>query len=136
MIRVTLDDNVYVLPSADQALSSLTGAESVLLEDYLGGFPNYGVHTAKTTVVNVWLTLRHAGEPRTLEEIEAIPGLVFGGTIEYDKAGEPEDPMQDPGRPLPETNASNGSNDGMAGSEATPAHSESTGQPASTRSPA
>lgn len=132
MITVTLTEGVYTLPSADDALASLTGKESVRVEDYLGGFENFGRQVARSTVVTVWLALRAAGQPRTFDEIEQIPGLVFGGIVTDDGEGEPEDPMVDPGRPLAGRNEPNGSEDGTSDSPASPETSGSTTSPHST----
>ncbi len=130
MITVRIDDKTYTMPSASEPLAALTGDESLMVEEYLGGWDQLGQKLTKSAVVMVWLALKQAGEPRTFEEIQTIPGLTFGGVIEDDGVGEPEDPMKDPGRPLAAPNGSNGLTAGSEDSEAIQATSASSGTPA------
>ena len=127
MLTVKLDGELLELPSVSDALASLTGDESLLIEEYLGGFDQLGQKVTKSAVVMVWLTLRANDRPRSLEEIQAIPGVAFGGVLEDDGKGEPEDPMKDPGRPLAGENVSNGSRAGSDASAATQAISAISG---------
>jgi hypothetical protein len=133
VITVRLDDKTYTLPSVNDALADLDGNESLMVEEYLGGFDNLQKNATKMAVVTVWLTLKAAGEPRDFASIQSVKGLLFGKVIDDDEVGEPEDPMVvDPGRPLAETNVANGSNGGNGASAATTETSEPTGIPAST----
>lgn len=80
MMRVTFQEKVYEFELKD-VLEALTGRETVMVEGYMGGWPNFRhpSHMARSTVVLVWLALRSAGKAAmTLDEIEDIPGLVFG----------------------------------------------------------
>jgi hypothetical protein len=130
VITVRIDGTTYELASVNDALASLTGDESLLIEEYLGGFDQIGVKATRTAIVMAWLTLRAAGHPMSLEEIQTIPGLTFGDVIQATDEGEPEDPMTDPGRPLPTMNGSNGSSDGVDVSGVSPATSDKSGDPA------
>jgi hypothetical protein len=132
VITVRLDDKTYTLPSVNDALADLTGDESLMVEEYIGGFDNLQKNATKLAVVTVWLTLKAAGEPRDFAEIQSIKGLLFGKVIDDDGVGEPEDPAVDPGRPLAERNGSHESNGGNGASAATQVTSEPTGIPAST----
>ena len=78
-----IDGQYYELPFED-ALENLTGKESRMLEDYLGGWGNlrFDEVNTRSVVVMVWLAKHHAGEPVTLEQVEEMKGLLFGGTVE------------------------------------------------------
>jgi hypothetical protein len=137
MLTVTFDGRAYDLP-LQEVLSDLTGEESAVIEDYLGGWDRFRTqaNATRTMIVMVWLAKRHAGEHTTLQEIANTKGLVFGNAVQLEGDPEdPEDPKQPPNRPLAETNAKSASSAGSAASEATPATSDSSGQlpsPAST----
>lgn len=92
-LRVKIEDENYVLPPLDEVLADLTGAESLVLEEYLGNWEVlWGDRlSVKSIVVIVWLAKRHAGETATLEEIGNMKGLLFGGTVEImeDDAADP-----------------------------------------------
>lgn len=136
MITLVFGDQRYRI-SVDDQLKSLTGAESIMVEDYVGGWPNFQAphNMTRSLIVLIWLAKRSAGEQATFDEIAETPGLVFGGVVDMvDDEGEPVDPMVDPGRPLAEPNGSNGSTGGSIGSEATPETSASSGLPASAAS--
>ena len=130
MVTVKLDGTTFEMGSVSSALAALTGDESLLLEEYIGGWDQLGKKITKSAVVMVWLALRVNGQPRSLEEIQAIPGIAFGDILNDDGIGEPEDPMRDPGRPLVTGNASNGSTNGSDASEASAATSVTSGPPA------
>jgi hypothetical protein len=135
VITVRVDDKTYTISAIDDALSDLTGDESLMVEEYLGGFDNLQKNATKMAVVTVWLALKEAGEPRDFASIQSIKGLLFGKVISDDGVGEPEDPMTvDPGRPLVEMSGANGSNGGNGASAATTEISGPTGIPASAAS--
>jgi hypothetical protein len=122
----------------DEQLKSLTGLESAEIEDFLGGWDNFRQRkaTAKTSILLVWLGKRAAGQTATLEEIGNTPGLLFGDVFEVLRGedDEPENPMEDPGRPLVEQNDDDASNDGSDDSVLSLATSVTSGIPASRES--
>lgn len=65
-------------------LAELTGAETMLLEEYLGGWDNFDVVSGSTrsVIVTIWLAKRQAGKTVTLDEIASIKGLVFGDALD------------------------------------------------------
>ncbi len=83
----------YPLP-VDDVLEDLTGTESAMLEDYLGGWGNFSVDAStRSAVVTIWLALRHNGQTRSIEAIEQTKGLLFGDALdiaEVDAANPPE----------------------------------------------
>lgn len=78
-----IDGKFYPLPF-DEVLANLTGKESLMLEDYLGGWAklDFDNPDTRSTVVLVWLAKHHAGEPMTIDAIENMRGLVFGDAVE------------------------------------------------------
>lgn len=78
-MKVIYQTTEYDLP-LDKVLEGLTGAQSALLEDYLGGWNKFrsAEATTRSAVVLVWLAQYHAGQPTNLEVIESTPGLLFG----------------------------------------------------------
>lgn len=76
----------YPLPLED-VLADLTGAESIMLEDYLGGWEHFSITsgTTRSVVVLVWLAKHHAGEKVEITDIEAMKGLVFGDAVEVEE---------------------------------------------------
>lgn len=120
-VQVKFGETTYTY-DLDDELKSLTGLESAELEEFLGGWTKFrsGAATTRTTIVLIWLGKRAAKEAATLDEIAATPGLMFGEMVEIEGADDgPEDPTQDPGRPLAETNAEPESNGGSDDSERT-----------------
>lgn len=130
MMTVTFLGKEYVF-DMDEQLKTLTGSESIMVEDYLGGWQGLTAQSNRTRagVVFIWIAKRMAGEPATFEEIADTPGLMFGDDVFdlQDDDDKPEDPMVDPGRPLQSRNGSNGSTDGTTDSVAGPVTSASTG---------
>lgn len=78
-----IEGKFYALPF-EEVLEGLTGKQTVMLEDYLGGWGNLNFENPNTrsVVVLVWLAKHHAGEETTLDAIEDMKGLVFGGAVE------------------------------------------------------
>lgn len=76
----------YPLP-IEEVLADLTGSESIMLEDYLGGWDQFSITsgTTRSVVVMVWLAKHHAGEEVELSDIEAMKGLVFGDAVEVEE---------------------------------------------------
>lgn len=135
MVTVKFGSKSYEL-HIDEQLKTLTGTESMMVEDYLGGWARFRApeNATRSTIVIVWLAMREAGEQKTLEEIADTPGLMFGDVFDLmddDGEGEPVDPMVKPDRPLADRNGSNGSTDGTTGSGDGPVRSDGTGQPLS-----
>lgn len=130
MITVTFLGREYAFDMNEQ-LKTLSGSESILVEDYLGGWSGLqdSKNRTRAGVVFIWLGKRAAGEPTTFEEIADTPGLMFNDDVFdlHDDGDKPEDPMVDPGRPLASKNASNGSTDGTIDSADTLATSDSSG---------
>jgi hypothetical protein len=124
----------------DEQLKSLTGLESAEIEDFLGGWDNFRQRkaTAKTSILLVWLGKRAAGQTTTLEEIGNTPGLLFGDVFEVleGEDDEPENPMEEPSRPLAERNGDEGSSDGNDDSVLSLATSADSGMSASSDSTA
>lgn len=127
-VRVRIEGRVYDFFVA-ATLQSLTGKETIALEDYLGGWSNFRQDGANTRslVVIVWLAKRQAGEHVTFDEIEEMPGLLFGDTLQdLDEEGETpsaapfDDSGTGPGQAVKETDSSS-----------TPATSAGTGPPLS-----
>lgn len=85
MITVTFQGTKYEFDLKD-ALESLTGRESILCEDYLGGWEKFRDpnNQTRSVIILVYLAKRSAGETPTFEEIENIPGLLFGNALEVD----------------------------------------------------
>lgn len=135
MITVTFLGREYRY-DMDEQLKTLSGSESILVEDYLGGWAGLQdpKQTTRAGIVLIWLAKRAAGEKATFGEIADTPGLMFGeGVFEIENDGDdPVDPMVVPSaRPLAETNGSPGSNGGDPGSADTTETSGSTGLPVS-----
>lgn len=134
MLTVKVGETAYEF-DVDEQLKTLTGIESALVEEFVGGWGRFDVKGQRTRslIVIVWMAMRSAGEAVTLEDVAEMPGLVFGGLVSLDDDGEDEiaNPMEDPGRPLDETNASAESTGGSTVSAATTATSGSTGIPRS-----
>lgn len=132
MVIVTFGERKYEF-GLDDALKSLTGTESMLVEEFLGGWGRFRDpgNVTRSLIIIVWLAKRSAGETATFDEIAATPGLVFGDMVEIDDVDEPQDPMTRPSRPLAETSAENASIDGGNGSAAIQVTSDSSGQPPS-----
>lgn len=129
MLTVTFKEKAYEF-DLQEALSSLTGTESMLVEDYLGGWHRFREpgNITRSTIVMVWLAKRSAGETTTFEEIAATPGLVFGDAVIIEgDPDDPEDPAEPPARPLAERSASNGLSDGSDDAASTQATSGSSG---------
>lgn len=83
MIHVTFGGKEYRYDIKTQ-MESLTGTESILVEDYLGGWSRFrdpGNFT-RSAVVMVWLAKRSAGEKATFEEIADTPGMPFGDAFQ------------------------------------------------------
>lgn len=76
----------------EEVLQDLTGKETVMLEDYLGGWENLRDRvSARSIVVWVWISKRSAGESITLEQIEDMKGLMFGDTVELADVDPPDE---------------------------------------------
>ncbi len=106
---IKVDGKLYEL-SFEDAMADLTGAESAMLEDYLGGWENFvwdRPHT-RSTVVLVWIAKNSAGETVPLAEIEQMKGLVFGNTVEV-VDGPPSEAADAASASSAETSATNGS---------------------------
>lgn len=78
-------DGDYPL-DVDATLADLTGTETAMLEDYLGGWQNFGHGTTRGLIVTIWLAKRQAGKAVSLEEIAEMKGLVFGDAVAVDEA--------------------------------------------------
>jgi hypothetical protein len=81
-------------------LATLTGTESITVEEYLGGFDKFRASgtTTRSVIVMLWLARRQAGETVTLDEVADTRGLVFGDVIEeFDEEDAAEDLGVDPG---------------------------------------
>jgi hypothetical protein len=79
------------------ALADLTGDETAMVEDYLGGWDNFdltGNRTARSLIVTVWLAKRQAGKTVTLEEVAATKGLMFGDVLDMDVEDDTLPPAQ------------------------------------------
>lgn len=66
----------------EATLADLTGTETAMLEEYLGGWDNFGGNSVRSVIVTIWLAKRQAGKTVTLEEIAATKGLIFGDAFE------------------------------------------------------
>lgn len=118
-MQVKFGDETYEY-DLDEQLRSLTGLESAELEEFLGGWKKFrsGAATVRTTIVLIWLGKRAAKQVTTLDEIAATPGLMFTDMVDIEDDDEgPEDPSEDPGRPLAEPNDAHASSDGKDDSE-------------------
>lgn len=83
MLKLKFLETEYELP-LEKTLQSLTGKQTLMLEDYLGGWDKFqtgGTINTRSVVVLVWLALHHAGRTATLDEIEDTPGLLFGDAL-------------------------------------------------------
>lgn len=110
-----IDGKDYPLPIED-VLAELTGSESIMLEDYLGGWDRFDMSggATRSLIVLVWLARHHAGEEVEITDIEAMKGLVFGNTVDVEEVDA-----------LPPVLAAE------AASESSPATSETNGVPTS-----
>lgn len=70
----------------DAALADLTGDETVMLEEYLGGWQNFDITkgSARSVIAVIWLARRQAGQKSTLGEIGQIKGLLFGDAFDIE----------------------------------------------------
>lgn len=104
-----INGETYPLP-IEEVLADLTGAESIMLEDYLGGWEKFEPKSGATrsVVVLVWLAKHHAGEDVSLADIEAMRGLVFGNAVEEVDAGPPLEAASAASDSSPETSETNG----------------------------
>lgn len=82
-IRVKVGDNQYEF-DVEATLQKLTGHQTMMLEDYLGGWENFRAphNQTRSVIALVWLAKHAASEETTLDEIANLPGLVFGNTVE------------------------------------------------------
>lgn len=80
---LTIEGKYYALPF-EEVLENLTGKESLMLEDYLGGWDrlDFDNPNTRSVVVMIWLAKHHAGESPSLDAIENMKGLVFGSAVE------------------------------------------------------
>lgn len=124
--RIKIGELVYEL-DIEQELRNLTGHETMMIEDYLGGWSKFRApeNRTRSVVVMVWLAKKSAGESTTLDEIADMPGLVFGDAVKELKDN--KDGQSPPG----ERSASTGGDETDAAS--TPPRSGGSGRP-STRS--
>lgn len=95
-ITITIKgDGEYPL-DVDETLADLTGAETIMLEEYLGGWDKFDLSggSTRSLIVCVWLAKRQAGKKTSLDEIGEIKGLVFGDALQVDSedtdAGPPD----------------------------------------------
>lgn len=97
----------YPLP-IDDVLADLTGSETLMLEEYIGGWDKLDMsgHSTRSVIALVWLAKHHAGEDMELAEIEEMKGLVFGNTVEV--VDGPPDGAADAASSSPETSDSSG----------------------------
>lgn len=79
-------DGAYPL-DVDATLADLTGDETMMLEEYLGGWDKFAIGSGSTrsVIVTIWLAKRQAGQTVTLDEIAATKGLVFGDVFEVEE---------------------------------------------------
>lgn len=106
MSDLKIQGTSYPFP-LEEILENLTGSESIMLEDYLGGWDRFDVKggATRSVVVLVWLAKHHAGEEMELTEIEAMKGLVFGDAVEVgDDASPPAEGASDSSSETSETN--------------------------------
>jgi hypothetical protein len=78
MLKVTFRGKQYEYDVKEQ-MEALTGTESIMVEDYLGGWSQFRApaNMTRSAVVMVWFALRSAGEPKTFEEISDTKGFPF-----------------------------------------------------------
>jgi hypothetical protein len=78
MLKVTFKGKVYEYDVKEQ-MEALTGTESIMVEDYLGGWSKFRApaNMTRSAVVMVWFALKAAGEPKTFEEISDTKGFPF-----------------------------------------------------------
>jgi hypothetical protein len=78
MLKVTFRGKVYEYDVKEQ-MEALTGTESIMVEDYLGGWSQFRApaNMTRSAVVMVWFALKAAGEPKTFEEIAGTKGFPF-----------------------------------------------------------
>lgn len=83
MITVTFKGTKYEY-DVKAALEGLTGTESILVEDYLGGWSRFRdpSNFTRSAVIMVWLGKKQAGEKATFEEIADTAGMPFGDVFE------------------------------------------------------
>ena len=104
-LRVTVDGDVYEISISD-VLEDLTGEETLLVEEFLGGWENFDQtgESAKSVILLYYLAKRGHNAKVTLKEILKEKGLLFGDRIELedlDEEGEPSPP--DEGGETPST---------------------------------
>lgn len=89
--------------NASNTLRELTGKETILLEEYLGGWENFdlGGRSTRSMVVTVWLAMHANGSQITIDEIENMKGIVFGDTVDVEEL--PGPPASGAEAPTPST---------------------------------
>ena len=132
MLTIQFGESTYEF-DLDEQLKTLTGTESMLVEEFIGGWERFRdpAHMTRSTIVLVWLAKRSAGEVATFDEIAGTPGLIFGDALTLTDDGDaPSNPDEDtPAGPLAPSVSLNGSSDGTTVSEHGPETSDSTGVP-------
>jgi len=119
---VTVEGKPYPLAVHD-TMTRLTGKETIMLEEYLGGWENFdlGSRSTRSMVVTVWLAMHANNAHTTLENIENIPGLVFGDAVDVeDMPDPPASGEADPTRSIPdvpEGSVISGRGDSLNGTE-------------------
>lgn len=95
-LRVTVDGDVLEINISD-VLEDLTGEETLLVEDFLGGWENFDQsgESAKSVVLLYYLARRGHNPKVTLKDILKEKGILFGDRIELedlDEEGEDRPP--------------------------------------------
>ena len=75
------DDGEYPL-DVDETLADLTGTETAMIEEYLGGWEHFGGGSTRSVIVTIWLAKRQAGLRVSLEEVAETKGLIFGDVLD------------------------------------------------------
>ena len=92
-------DGDYPL-NIEEALADLTGAETVVLEEYLGGWDRFDIKAgnARSVIAIIWLAKRQAGKDVSLEQVAETKGLIFGDAFDLEEVkngGPPAPAAQD-----------------------------------------
>lgn len=84
----------------EETLADLTGAETIMLEEYLGGWERFDIKAgnARSVIAIIWLAKRQAGKNVSLDEIAETKGLIFGDAFDLEEVkngGPPAPAAQD-----------------------------------------
>jgi len=96
VVKIKGDGDYPLDPEA--ALADLTGTETIMLEEFLGGWDKFDPRgaTTRSLVAIIWLAKRQAGKDVSLDEVAEIKGLMFGDVFDLEEVSNGGPPAEAP----------------------------------------